>query len=209
MTKTTAEDADARTKLPPQVRNELTVLLDSYDAEQRLVAADVLALSNARLAQTIEQKGIPTRRDADTTQLSVNYRGSVLAQDDREETAVLRAGDRAPDATKLKTVEGERRLFDLIRGGRFTLLNFGAKTEVEASASDLRTLHVVAQPGVPDDLTDAEGQLARAYGATDCTLVLIRPDGYVALISDAGDVAAVSDYLAAIGIVINENRPLI
>lgn len=31
------------------------------------------------------------------------------------------------------------------------------------------------------------------------TLVLIRPDGYVALISDAGDVSAVSDYLAAIG----------
>ena len=196
-------------KLAAVAKGASPTLLDSYDAERRPVAADVLALSNARLAQTIEQKGIPTRRDADTTQLSVNYRGSVLAQDDREETAVLRAGDRAPDATKLKTVEGERRLFDLIRGGRFTLLNFGAKTEVEASASDLRTLHVVGQPGVPDDLTDAEGQLARAYGATDCTLVLIRPDGYVALISDAGDVAAVSDYLAAIGIVINENKPLI
>jgi hypothetical protein len=29
--------------------------------------------------------------------------------------------------------------------------------------------------------------------------VLIRPDGYIGLISDAGDVSAVSDYLAAIG----------
>jgi hypothetical protein len=29
--------------------------------------------------------------------------------------------------------------------------------------------------------------------------VLIRPDGYIGLISDAGDVAAVSGYLAAIG----------
>jgi hypothetical protein len=28
--------------------------------------------------------------------------------------------------------------------------------------------------------------------------VLIRPDGYIALISDAGDVSAVPDYLAAI-----------
>jgi hypothetical protein len=27
--------------------------------------------------------------------------------------------------------------------------------------------------------------------------VLIRPDGYIALISDAGDTSAVSDYLAA------------
>jgi hypothetical protein len=36
------------------------------------------------------------------------------------------------------------------------------------------------------------------YGAADRTLVLIRPDGYLALISDAGDVSAVADYIAAI-----------
>ena len=101
-------------------------LLDSYEAERRPVAAGVLALSNARLKQVIEQKGIPTRRDASTLQLDVDYRGSALARDDRDETAQLRAGDRAPDATKLMTVEGERRLFDLTRGGRFTLLGFGA-----------------------------------------------------------------------------------
>ncbi len=29
--------------------------------------------------------------------------------------------------------------------------------------------------------------------------MLIRPDGYVGLISDTGDVSAVSDYFAAIG----------
>jgi hypothetical protein len=129
----------------------------------------------------------------------VGYRGSVLARDDRDDTAALRAGDRAPDATKLTTVEGERRLFDLTRGGRFTLLNFGATPAVEASPSDLRTLHVVGQPAGPDDIADTEGHLASAYGAADRTLVLIRPDGYIALISDAGDVSAVSDYLTAIG----------
>jgi hypothetical protein len=46
----------------------------------------------------------------------------------------------------------------------------------------------VAQPAGPDDIADTEGQLTTAYGATDHTLVLIRPDGYIALISDAGDV---------------------
>ena len=51
----------------------------------------------------------------------------------------------------------------------------------------------------PDDIADTDGYLARAYGATERTLVLIRPDGYIGLISDAGDVSAVSDYLAAIG----------
>ena len=94
---------------------------------------------------------------------------------------------------------GERRLFDLTRGGRFTLLNFGAAIAAKASPSNLRMLHVVGQPVTPDDLTDSAGHLARAYDATGRTLVLIRPDGYVGLISDVGDVLAVSNYLAAYG----------
>jgi 2-polyprenyl-6-methoxyphenol hydroxylase-like FAD-dependent oxidoreductase len=172
-------------------------LLDSYAAERRPVAAGVLAFSDARLKRAIEQKGLPARRDASTTQLDVGYRGSVLARDDRDETATLRAGDRAPDATGLRTVEGERRLFDLTRGGRFTLLDFGSAPAV--SAPGRRTLHVVAQPAGPDDVADTAGHLAAAYGATDRTLVLIRPDGHVGLISDTGDVSAVADYLAMVG----------
>jgi hypothetical protein len=174
-------------------------LLDSYEAERRPVAVGVLALSNARLKEALESKEVPTRRDASTIQLDVGYRGSALARDDRDETALLRAGDRAPDATKLTTVEGERRLFDLTRGGRFTLLSFEATPAVEASPAGLRTLHVVGQPAGPGDIADTEGHLASAYGATDRTLVLIRPDGYDALISDAGAISAVSHYLAAIG----------
>src|SRR5262249_6204470 len=129
-------------------------LLDSYEAERRPVAASVLALSNTRLKQVIEQKELPTRRDASTIQLDVNYRGSALARDDRNGAALLRAGDRAPDATKLMTMEGERRLFELTRGGRFTLLNFGATSEVERINSNLRILHVVGQATRPQDVAD-------------------------------------------------------
>ncbi len=186
-------------KLAAVAKGASPALLDSYEAERRPVAVGVLALSNARLRQALEQKEVPTRRDASTIELDVGYRGSALARDDRDEAALLRAGDRAPDATKLTTVDGERRLFDLTRGGRFTLLSFGAAPAVEGCPSDLRTLHVVGQPAGPDDIADTEGHLASAYGPAGRTLVLIRPDGYVALISDAGDVAAVADYLAAIG----------
>lgn len=186
-------------KLAAVAKGASPALLDSYEAERRPVAAGVLALSDARLAQLIEKRSMPTRRDASTIQLDVNYRGSALARDDRDETAALRAGDRAPDATRLRTVEGERRLFDLTRGGRFTLLDFGGTAAVEASSHELRILHVVEQPARPGDIADSEGHLARAYGATDRTLVLIRPDGYVALISDTGHVPAVSEYLAALG----------
>ena len=174
-------------------------LLDSYEAERRPVAAHVLALSGARLKDALEHKDIRARRDASTTQLDVGYRGSDLARDDRDETAPLRAGDRAPDATGLATAEGKRRLFDLTRGGCFTLLNFGTTSAAGAAPSGLRTLHVTGRPAGPDDIADTEGHLASAYGAADRTLVLIRPDGYVGLISDAGDVSAVSDYLTVIG----------
>ena len=97
-------------------------------------------------------------------------------------------------------MDGDHRLFDLTRGGHFTLLSFGAAPgTIKAAPFGLRTLQVVRQPAGPDDVADTDGYLARAYGATSRTLVLIRPDGYIGLISDAGDVSAVSDYLAAIG----------
>ncbi len=186
-------------KLAAVAKGASPALLDSYEAERRPVAAGVLALSNARLKAVMEQKGLPMRGDSSTMQLGINYRGTALASDDREEMAVLRAGDRAPDATKLTTIDGDRRLFELTRGGNFTLLNFGAATAIEAGAWSLRTLRVVRVPTGPDEVGDSEGHLARAYGATKDTLVLIRPDGYVGMISDAGDVSAVSDYFASIG----------
>lgn len=186
-------------KLAAVVKGATPALLDSYEAERRPVAVGVLTLSNTRLQQAIEQKNIPTQHDASTKQLGLNYRGSILARDDREKTAFLRAGDRAPDATKLWTVEGERRLFDLTRGGRFTLLNFGLTGAVETFPSEGRTFHVVGQPTGPDDIVDGEGHLASAYGVTNRALVLIRPDGYIGLISDAGNFTAVREYFAAIG----------
>ena len=173
-----------------------SVLLDSYEAERRPVALGVLALSNARLQHVIEQKSLATHRDTSTMQLGISYRGSILVRDDRDETAQLRAGDRAPDATGLMTVDGERRLFDLTRGGRFLLLNFGPATAIDLSPFDLRLLHVVKHPTGPNELADNEGHLTRAYGATSRTLVLIRPDGYVGTISDAGDLSAVLGIVA-------------
>jgi len=185
-------------KLAAVTAGAAPALLGTYEAERRPVAASVLALSNARLAQTLDHKEL--RRDASTIQLGVGYRGSVLARDDRDDTAVLRAGDRAPDATRLKTSDGgEHRLFELTRGGQFTLLSFSGASPAGPPAAGVRTLRAVERPTGCSEVADTEGHLAHAYGATGRTLVLIRPDGYVALISDAGDMTAVSDYLAAIG----------
>lgn len=183
-------------KLAAVVEGAPEALLDSYEAERRPIAVDVLALSNARLKEATEQRSMVTRRDASTMQLGLSYRDSVLARDDRDDNASLRAGDRAPDATELKTFEGERRLFDLIRGGRFTLVNFGAPAPLEALPSSVKVLNVRQQLQAPEDLLDSAGHLSRAYGATTRSLVLIRPDGYIGLISDKGKVSEISDYLS-------------
>lgn len=172
-------------------------LLDSYEAERRPVAAHVLALSNTRLAKTIQTNAVPVERDASTIQLDVGYRGSALARDDRDDRTTLRAGDRAPDATGLAAVDGVHRLFDLIGRGRFTLLNFGPQLATTLPATAPRALHVVAESAIEGEIADTAGNLAAAYDPSDRTLVLIRPDGYIGLISDAGDLQALTNYLAA------------
>ena len=179
-------------------------LLDTYEAERRPIAARVLALSNARLAETLRTHDVPIMRDASTIQLDVGYRGSTLARDDRDDTSPLRAGDRAPDATGLTTTDGPRRLFELLGGGRFTLLAFGAHADADAVAADtastpeLRVLRVVDMVHDVGQISDPRGQLAATYLASAHTLILIRPDGYIGLINDAGDARPVSDYLGAI-----------
>ncbi|MGW4446817.1 FAD-dependent monooxygenase [Streptomyces sp. NPDC004682] len=185
-------------KLAAVAQGAPSSLLDTYASERRPVAAHVLGFSTARLEQMMRAKDIPTRRDASTIQLDVGYRGLALARDDRDDNAVLRAGDRAPDATELATTGGERRLFDLMRGGRFTLLCFGGAVEVGASQLGVRVLRVVDEVVDGDDVADTAGHLRRAYGAGERTLVLIRPDGYVGVVSDAGDASAVAGYLGAV-----------
>lgn len=185
-------------KLAAAAKGASEELLDSYEAERRPIAAGVLEFSDARLKQALEQKGLSTRRDTSTIQLDLGYRDSSLVHDDREDTAELRAGDRAPDATEVADADGEHRLFDLTRGGRFVLLDFSGAATVDAPDSQIKMLHIVKRPTQHGEIADAGGILARVYAATSRSLVLIRPDGYIALISDAGDAAAITDYLARV-----------
>ena len=177
-------------------------LLDSYEAERRPVAESVLALSNERLRRTLEEKNLPVRGDANTMQLTIGYRSGPLAVDDREEQAPVRAGDRVPDVLGLVTTDGEWRLFDLLRGGRFTLLRFGDAVAATAPTS-IRVLDVVPvahrRSGDATDVVDGDGALASTFGVEGSALVLLRPDGYIGAISDAGDISVIESYLALVG----------
>lgn len=125
-------------------------LLDSYEAERRPIAEQMLGLS------TGVHRGEVRRGDA-TRQLGLGYRESSLTVEARAAVAdgALRAGDRAPDGKV-----GGVRLFDAFRGPHWTLL----------------ALDTAAPDGVGDAVRVVRGDAYWAYGAG---LFLVRPDGYV------------------------------
>jgi hypothetical protein len=164
-------------------------LLDTYQEERLPIAEWTLrtSLSSADLiAEAVvggdggAEKGLTE----ETMQLGLNYRDSSLSWNlaDGGPDAV-RAGDRAPDSP---CPDGTR-LFDVFRGPQATLLGLGdgcreAVARVEsAGIAGLRTLDVQQRPP--------------AYGYTEDTLVLVRPDGYVGLVTTADDSAGVLKYL--------------
>lgn len=50
--------------------------------------------------------------------------------------------------------------------------------------------------GEPGDLVDSAGHVRAAYDVPDGTLVLVRPDGYVGLVTSRG--SAVAEYWTAL-----------
>jgi 2-polyprenyl-6-methoxyphenol hydroxylase-like FAD-dependent oxidoreductase len=153
-------------------------LIDSYEAERRPIAAGVLGLSTDLLAKAMTRQGMKRGREA--RQLDLGYEGSTLSLDLCVEARVA-PGDRAPDAP----CQG-RRVFEVLAGPHWTLLGKSA---------------MASRPGlVVADLTDTDGWFADAYGLPPGGFVLVRPDGYIATIGQAGDAAAVEAYLARVGV---------
>ena len=175
-------------------------LLDTYQEERLPVAAEVLGLSTALYPQ-----GMESRRGDETTQLALTYRGGPLAVDDRPLAGVsLAAGDRAPDAPVRAAAGVAKRLFELFRGPHLTLLAFGAgHDDTLAAVRDRYGVHgyAVLRSGAAagHELVDAGGHARRGYGVPEGALVLVRPDGYLGLVSAAGSGAAVLAYLDALG----------
>ncbi|MHA6764151.1 FAD-dependent monooxygenase [Streptacidiphilus sp. PAMC 29251] len=189
-------------------------LLDSYEDERLPVAAWTLNTSSERLRAVLEAikapgGGLDAAATPETTTLGLGYRWSSLSregggrggQGGRE--GRLRAGDRAPDAPCRDAATGApTRLFEVFAGPHFTLLGFGPDTadalrEAVAQHGDLLRAYPV--DAGPEGLLDDQGHARSAYGTAEDTLVLVRPDNYVALIAPAGGTRAVLDYLATLG----------
>ncbi|MET8329279.1 FAD-dependent monooxygenase [Streptomyces sp. NPDC005181] len=188
-------------------------LLDTYEEERLPVASWTLDITSERLRATLEAikapgGGLDAAITPETAGLSRGYRWSSLSHDGTggSSTGPLRAGDRAPDAPCRNTATGAPiRLFEAFAGPHFTLLGFGAGTaealqEVAEKYGDTVRAYAL-DPADTDGLADDGGHARPAYGIApgEDTLVLVRPDNHVGLITPAADGRAVVDYLDRLG----------
>ncbi|GGP82280.1 FAD-dependent monooxygenase [Streptosporangium pseudovulgare] len=203
-------------KLAHVLRGAPESLLDTYEEERLPIAGHVLASTTARgrfwagndSARVSERiVGAFQGRDpfSDVSQLSITYRGSSLARD-LDEAIGIRAGDRAPDAHCIESASDEHvRLFDLFHGTHFTLLAFGPRPAPrvgEGRRGDVHTYRILP-PGLPyggseNALIDSAGEAHGLYGVDGDGLVLIRPDGYIALAGGDWDDRSVSGYFECV-----------
>ncbi|WP_063053174.1 FAD-dependent monooxygenase [Nocardia arthritidis] len=147
--------------------------LDSYEAERRTVAAEVLGLSSELLDKLVDGAEDAMERGPETQQLDITYRDPAV----REALAV---GDRASDAPVKDELGRPVRLFDLFRGPHATVLSFGTSPEAGPHA------YAVVRPGTPvtgPHVVDVDGHAHAAYAAAEGARVLVRPDGYIGAIS--------------------------
>jgi hypothetical protein len=178
-----------------------SVLLDTYEEERLPVAAWTLDVTTDRLRTVLEAVKEPGAgvEAAATPEMGRGYRWSSLAAaGGAADPRVLRAGDRAPDAPCLDATGAPVRLFQLYAGAQFTLLGFGPGSSQAVRDVSAKYPHLVlaySVDGHKPDLRDRDGHARRAYGITDDTLVLIRPDNYVACFAPADYTAAILAHL--------------
>jgi 2-polyprenyl-6-methoxyphenol hydroxylase-like FAD-dependent oxidoreductase len=163
-------------------------LLDTYEEERRPIAEGVLGLSTKLLEAA---KRGDMRRGREVHQLDIGYRGSTLALDSPTRGGDMRAGDRAPDAPIRGAGGQPRRLFELLVGPQWTLLEYEGGRDCVGSRAGLR-IHSIGSQG---DLIDHAGEFKKAYGLSSGDRVLVRPDGYIGAIIAPQELGLLERYL--------------
>ncbi|NYE61860.1 2-polyprenyl-6-methoxyphenol hydroxylase-like FAD-dependent oxidoreductase [Duganella sp. 1224] len=165
-------------KLAAVLRGADDALLDTYEEERREIAADMLGMST-RLLDAARQRG-DLRRGREQQQLDLGYPASSLSLDERGDDAPLRAGYRAPDAPCVGAGGQAVRMFSLLRSGDWIMLRYEPATApVIAPRAGLRIVTV----GEHAELRDHHGHLRDAYGFAAGDIALVRPDGYLAVLT--------------------------
>ncbi|KAI0777976.1 FAD binding domain-containing protein [Irpex lacteus] len=166
---------------------------NSYNAERRPVAQDVLATTSEIMRQVLAFKAGDepkfAQRSKTLHQLGVNYRFSDLIVDEQPR---IEGGDRAPDAPGLSKSTS---LFDIFKPFRHTVLLFLDGLDTPDIADIVNALNMLPRvpcilssfyPGVTTEfLTCLEGsEQYHAHTfypptANGCPIVIVRPDAFV------------------------------
>jgi 2-polyprenyl-6-methoxyphenol hydroxylase-like FAD-dependent oxidoreductase len=167
-------------------------LLDTYEEERLPVAAWMLGVTSKLHRNALLSDAKDNRRGPETLQLGIAYRDGKLAREERKAPGNVRAGDRAPNAPCHDAAGNSVRLFDIFRGPHFTLLAFDPPDGHDLSeiaqpyGSAVRT-RAIMHPGATcegEAIVDTDGHAHRAYDVQSGVSVLVRPDGYIALIAE-------------------------
>jgi 3-(3-hydroxy-phenyl)propionate hydroxylase len=161
-------------------------LLDTYHAERHPVAARVLQNTMAQTALTRSDPRIDALRNTISELLSMDeprkrFAAMVCGLDvhyDLGEGHPL-LGRRVPDL-ELVTVDGAVRVYALLHDARGVLLNLGGASTFDRSPWSDRVSEIDAE-------FDGEWELPALGQVPAPAAVLIRPDGYVAWVSDGTD----------------------
>ncbi|SCY08229.1 2-polyprenyl-6-methoxyphenol hydroxylase [Paenibacillus polysaccharolyticus] len=196
-------------KLESVIRGANTTLLDTYNEERRPVAKAVLEDSTKKMGAilgTATERGalsqsLSTVSDDLTSGLLISYRSSSLTLPSHQANVTRSMpGDRAPNAKGLQSAEFTGDVFDLLRGPHWTLFAFVNRTDhlslMDFTFDELHT-HCIVPSHVEGEecIIDAAGNAYKMYDITSETLLLIRPDGYIALRTSIEDSAQILQYL--------------
>lgn len=183
-------------------------LLDTYDEERRPVAQAVLEDSTKKMGGVVGtatedgalSQSLSTISDDLTSGLLISYRSSSLTRPSARTNATRSfPGDRAPNATGLQGTRFAGSVFDLLRGPHWTLLVFAncIDPSLKNFTNDELHVHYILPSNVEgaEGLIDTSGNAYRIYDVASEELVLIRPDGYIALRTSIDDTTSILNYL--------------
>lgn len=197
-------------------------LLDSYESERQPVARAVAESGDkAEAGRAVTDPDKRAKRDrvlrcrlADpdlqhaqavgAAELDVSYGKSLIVAGDR--SPALSPGERLPETDPVRTSnDGAHALHELTHRCEHTVLVLGRdRTEVAALlsvASDLAESSPLVEaviglaPGGVDDVGDITEATLGLLGVDGLTVLVVRPDRFVAFRSDNPDIAAVAGYL--------------
>jgi len=195
-------------KLAAVVQGADDFLLDTYESERlpvaRATGATATPASPMRRILTFGTSlvGRLTRRRDDAS--GDHYRTSRLSQELGSKRDLLKAGDRLPDVRLWSMTDAaDVRTSDLMRGTHWTVLGLGSATadtvaRLKRRFGDAVRTAVIgggASGALGVTLLDRYGEARRLLGRRGGTLLVVRPDGYVGLRSNANAEIAAA-YLA-------------